>query len=247
MAILVNDRGITQDEFQAESNRFQAAQVALGNSITPEEASSSVLEELTNQLLLEQGAEAAGFTVEEAMLQARIDTLVTKIGGIQALTDWEAQHGYSDESFRLSLRRMIAAAWMRDQVIASVPNTAEQVHVQQILLYDRNKAQKVLDELNSGSDFVSLAAIYDPVTKGELGWFPRHYLPNIQIEEAAFALQPGQTSSIIETQAGFSILLVLEKEPDHILSPDALLTLQTVALEKWLKDKRQASTIQLAP
>ena len=92
-----------------------------------------------------------------------------------------------------------------------------------------------------------MAEKYDPVTNGELGWFPRNYLPDGQIEEAAFALQPGQYSNVIETQAGFSILMVLAREPDHILSPDALLTLQTLALENWLMEKLQESDIILTP
>jgi peptidyl-prolyl cis-trans isomerase C len=247
MAILVNDSGISQQEFQEELARFQAAQAALGNTFSVEAATQRVLADLTDQLLLEQGAEAAGFSVDEAMLQVRLDSLVAQIGGIQVLTNWQEQHGYTDESLMRSLRRMMAVAWMRDQIISVVPRTTEQVHVQQILLYNLDRAQQVLDELNAGSDFATLAANYDPVTKGELGWFPRNYLPDVQIEEAAFALQPGQFSNIIETQAGFSILMVLAREPDHILSPDALLTLQTLALENWLKDKRQQSNITLAP
>ncbi|MFH2040830.1 MAG: peptidylprolyl isomerase, partial [Chloroflexota bacterium] len=177
----------------------------------------------------------------------RIDKLVAQIGGMQALTDWEAEHGYTDESLRQSLRRQIAAAWMRDQIISKVSTTAEQVHVQQILLYHSDTIQVVWNELNAGADFFTLAAKYDPITKGELGWFPRNYLPDVEIEEAAFSLQPGQYSNVIETQAGFSILMVLEREPDHILSPDALLTMQTLALENWLIEKRQNSDITLTP
>jgi parvulin-like peptidyl-prolyl isomerase len=247
MAIQVNGSGITQAEFEGELARFQAAQTTLGNSVPQEEATRRVQDELINQLLLEQGAREAGYTVDDALLQARIDSLTTRIGGVQALTTWEEQNGYTDESMRQTLRRQMAAAWMRDKIISAVPNTAEQVHVQQILLYSAEKAQTIWNELNSGSDFASLAAEIDPVTKGELGWFPRHYLPDVQIEEAAFALQPGQYSPVIETIAGYSILMLLAKEPDHLLSPDALLTLQTLALENWLKDRRRNSTITLTP
>ncbi|HCM96251.1 MAG: hypothetical protein A2X25_14880 [Chloroflexi bacterium GWB2_49_20] len=247
MAILINGSGITQAEFEAELTRFQSAQSALGNTISLEEATQWVADDLTNQMLLEQGAQSAGFTVDDVMLQTRIDNLVAQLGSVQALTTWQEGHGYTDESLRQSLRRQIAAAWMRDQIISAVPSTSEQVHVQQILLYNSDKAQAAWNELNAGADFATLAAEYDPVTKGELGWFPRNYLPDVEIEEAAFALQPGQYSNVIETLAGYSILMVLEREPDHILSPDALLTLQTLALENWLEDKRQNSTIKLTP
>lgn len=247
MAILVNGNGITQVEFEAELARFQSAQNELGNSITLEEATRRVQDDLVGQILLEQGAKEGGFLLDDATLQTRIVSLVAKIGGMDILTSWEEKNGYTDTSLRQALRRQIAAAWMRDQIITAVPKTAEQVHVQQILFYTSEKAQAVWNELNSGSDFATLAAKYDPVTKGELGWFPRNYLPDVQVEEAAFALQPGQYSNVVQTVAGYSILMVVAREPNHILSPDALLTLQTVALENWLKDKRQKSTITLAP
>lgn len=247
MAVRINEDGISQAEFEAELSRFQTAQTALGNTIPLEEASQRVLDDLIHQVLLEQGARSAGFVVDDSMLQTRIDNLVAQIGGMQALADWEAGHGYTDESLRQALRRQIAAAWMRDQIVASVGTTAEQVHAQQILLYNSDSIQTAWTELNSGADFATLAAKYDPVTKGELGWFPRNYLPDVQIEEAAFSLEPGQYSNVIETPAGYSILMVLAKESDHILSPDALLTLQTAALENWLVEKRQSSNIRLAP
>lgn len=247
MAILINDSGITLAEFEAELGRYQAAQSALGNTVALEQATQLVMDDLTNLVLLEQGAESAGYVVDDALLQTRIDNLAAQIGGMQALTDWEAGHGYTDESLRQSLRRQIAAAWMRDQIISDVSSTAEQVHVQQILLYNSDTIQAIWNELNSGADFATLAAEYDPVTKGELGWFPRNYLPDAQIEEAAFSLQPGEYSNVIETQAGYSILMVLARDPDHILSPDALLTLQTAAIENWLLEKRQSSNIRLVP
>lgn len=247
LAATVNGEGITAAEFEAELARFQSAQTALGNNVSLEEATQRVMGDLINQLLLAQGAQAEGFGVEDAMLQNRIARLSEQAGGADKLAAWEAQHGFTDESFRLALGRQIAAAWMRDKIIAGVPNTAEQVHVRQILFYNADTAQKVLDQLKSGADFNTLAAQYDPATQGELGWFPRGYLLQPQIEAAAFALQPGQTSDVIQTTLGYHILMLLERDPNRMLSPDARLTLQNQALENWLQEQRAKSTITLAP
>ena len=247
MAVTVNGEGISKTEFDAEVSRFMAAQTELGNTIPADQANQQILDELIDQFLLKQGAEAAGFTVDDVLLQERIDSLVTQLGNQDALTTWEQNHGYSDESFRVSLRRQIAAAWMRDYIIAQVPTIADQVHVQQILAYTQEAAQNAWDQLNAGADFDTLAYEFDPITKGELGWFPRNYLPDIQIEEAAFALQPGEYSQVIETIAGYSILKLIEKDGEHLLSPDALLTLQTRAIQDWLENKRASSDIVIAP
>ncbi len=247
MAALVNGEGIPVAEFEAELARYRAAQSALGREVTLEQASQAVLDDLINQTLLAQAAYAAGFSVDEADLQARISALETQIGGAEKLRAWQTAHGYTPETFQAALKRSLAAAWTRDQIAASVPEAVEQVHVRQILVYSEEKALEIQSQLEAGQDFDELAALYDPLTRGDLGWFPRGYLFEPEIEKAAFALEPGQVSGIIATQVGFHILKVLERDPQHRLSPDARLALQDLALQEWLKKQREQSTIVLAP
>lgn len=247
MAVVVNGEGITVAEFEAEVQRYLAAQQALGIENDKDRAAQFVLDDLIAQLLLAQGAAAAGYTVDDATLQERIDTLIAQIGGEQVLLDWQTAHGYTDEGFRITLRRQMAVAWMRDTIANAVPAVAEQVHAKQILLYNADSAQLVWDQLESGADFETLAAQYDPLTKGELGWFPQGYLLDAGIDEAVFALPPGQYSEILQSDAGYHIILVMEREADHPLSPDARLSLQWLALEDWLEQQQAQSTIVVTP
>lgn len=247
LALSVNGEGITAAEFNAELARYQQAQAALGNAANLEADTKAVQDEFIDTLLLAQGAAAKGVRVEDAVLQSRIDNLAAQVGGQQALTAWETAHGYTDETFRSDLRRQMAAASMRDQLAASVPATAEQVHVKQILLYNADAAQQALGYLKAGWNFNDLAAQYDPVTKGELGWFPRRYLSDPAIETAAFALQAGQYSDIIQTAAGYDILYLVARDPARSLSPDALLTLQEHAVQDWLTQERNKGTILFTP
>jgi peptidyl-prolyl cis-trans isomerase C len=136
---------------------------------------------------------------------------------------------------------------MRDKIISNVPSTAEQVHVQQILLYNQDTAQNFLAQLNGGADFNELAFKADPLTRGELGWVPRGYLLNLQIEEAAFNLGVDQFSDVIATNVGFHIVRVLARDPNRPLSPDALLALQELALRKWVAEQRSQANVVLAP
>jgi parvulin-like peptidyl-prolyl isomerase len=234
-------------EFNAELARYQKAQTDLGNTVGLDAATQIVLNDMIDATLLAQGAAYGGYTVDDAALQARIDRLAAQVGGAAALSDWEAAHGYTDADFRSALRRQVAAAWMRNQIIATIPSTAEQVHVKQILLYNSEEAQSVLDQLQGGADFESLAAQYDPVAHGELGWFPRGYLAETALEQAAFALQPGQFSGIVETGAGYHLLYVVERDPARPLAPDAMLSLQENAVKDWLTQRRNESTILFAP
>jgi peptidyl-prolyl cis-trans isomerase C len=243
-AAVVNGEYITLVEFEAELGRYQAAQAALGRTASDEESRKAVLDDLIAQVLLAQAARAENFTITESDLQSRLDGLASQSGGAEALVNWEADHGYTEDSFRAALKQSAEAAWMRDKIIANVPVTADQVHIQQILTYNEVDARQVLEQLKGGADFAKLAALYDPVTRGELGWVPRGYLLDAAVDEAAFNLAVGAYSDVIATPAGFHIIMVLERG-EHTLSPDALLTLQELALVDWVRQQREKSEITI--
>jgi peptidyl-prolyl cis-trans isomerase C len=249
LAAIVNGEYITQAEFEAELERFHAAQRALGRTVSDQEAEKTVLDDLVARVLLAQGAREGGFDLTESALQSRVQDLADEIGGDAALSEWISEHGYTEESFHLALKRSVEAAWMRDKIVADVPLTAEQVHIQQILSYNEEDALQVLELLKGGADFDELAGspFYDPTTRGELGWVPRGYLLDENIEAAAFSLEVGEFSDVIATPAGFHIIKVLERDPQYPLSPDALLSLQEKALQDWLEQKREQSDVDLDP
>lgn len=245
-AAVVNGEYILTAEYEAELARFKAAQSALGLTFAEEDAAKTVLEDMIAQLLLSQAAREENFAVTESDLQSRIDALATQLGSAEALTQWQSAHGYDDASFRIALKRSIESAWMRDKIIAGVPVSMEQIHLRQILTYNEADAQTAAQDLNAGIDFDELAAKYDPVTNGELGWVPKGYLLDAAADEAVFALQAGEVSGIIPTEAGFHIFKAVERA-GHALSPDALLAMQERALMDWIAAQRGASEIVIAP
>jgi len=247
MALTVNREGVTYVEFDAEVARYTAAQTALGKSISSADATSAVIQDYIAQLLLAQAARANGFSLDNAALQARIDSLAMQIGGAEALSKWQSERGYTEQAFRSALKRSAESAWMRDKIISNVSSTAEQVHVQQILLYNLGTAQSFVTQLNGGADFDELALRADPLTRGDLGWVPRGYLLNRQIEEIAFGLEVGQYSDVVTTDVGFHIVKVLARDPNRALSPDALLALQELALKNWVDGQKQSADVVLAP
>ena len=247
MALTVNGEGITVVDFDAEVARYIAAQDALDKPVSSTDATSVVIEDLIAQLLLAQGARANGFMLDDTALQSRVDSLARQIGGMDVLSKWQAEHGYTEQAFRSALKRGAESAWMRDKIVTALPSTVEQVHVQQILLYNEGTAQSFLAQLNGGADFDELALEADPLTRGDLGWVPRGYLLDAKFEEIAFALAMGEHSDVITTDVGFHILRVLERDMGRPLSPDATLALQEIALKKWIEAQRQQADVVLAP
>lgn len=242
MAAVVNGEGIPQSFYEGELTRFQNAGgvVADGSS-----ASQTVIQDLIDQVLLAQGAAAAGFTVDDTALSDHINQISQKLGTQAKLDNWIASQGYTQDDFRYAMRLSMSAAWMRDKIAADVPSAAEQVHVKQIFFTDKAEADSILAQVRSGADFATMAEQYDPVTRGDIGWFPRGYLTQPQVEEAAFSLQVGAISEVISSDIGFHILQLVETDPQHALSPDALATLQHAAIRAWLEDQKNSGQIEI--
>jgi peptidyl-prolyl cis-trans isomerase D len=108
-----------------------------------------------------------------------------------------------------------------------VPN---RVHAEHILLFTKGKtdaevaeikkkAEDVLKQVKKGGNFEDLAKKYseDPGSKdkgGDLGWIiEKQTVP--EFEKAAFSLNKGQVSDLVQTVYGFHIIKVLDKETAH--------------------------------
>ncbi len=84
----------------------------------------------------------------------------------------------------------------------------------------KKKAEAILDSIKHGADFAAMAKKYseDPgsaANGGDLGWVSKGvFYP--EFEAAAFALQPGQLSDVIETPVGFHIIQLIDKRGEKI-------------------------------
>jgi peptidyl-prolyl cis-trans isomerase D len=83
----------------------------------------------------------------------------------------------------------------------------------------RTQAADVLAKAKGGADFAELAKQYSQDSTasngGDLGRFG-HGVMTPAFESAAFALQPGQISDVVETPFGFHIIKLEEKFPEHV-------------------------------
>ncbi len=240
-AAIVNGERIPLAFFESEVQRYLIAQEASGQMIEDDAAAREVvLNDLIDQVLLAQGARAAGITITDAEVQTRLDELASEVD----LAAWMAEWGYSDVELFDSLKLQMEAASQRDRIAAEIPDMVEQVELRQVFAYTEEGANSARVSLNSGRDFEEVALVYDPVTGGYLGWVPRGYLLIPAVETAAFDLQVGEHSEIIESEIGFHIVMVLDRA-ERALSQDAKLTLQRKALQDWVADQRGIATIEV--
>jgi parvulin-like peptidyl-prolyl isomerase len=199
-----------------------------------------VLNDLIDQVLFAQAARDAGANFSDADVQSRLDALSEKID----LDAWMAEWGYIHEELLESLRLQMLAAYQRDVIIGSVPETVEQVELRQVFAFTEAGANRALVSLNSGTAFEDLAFEFSPDTGGYLGWVPRGYLLFPVVEEAAFNQPVGTYTEIIESEIGYHIVLVIDRE-ERPLTSDARLTLERQAVHSWLEERRAESAIEV--
>jgi peptidyl-prolyl cis-trans isomerase C len=114
----------------------------------------------------------------------------------------------------------------------------------------RAKAEDVLKKVKAKEDFAALAKANsdDPGSKdkgGDLGFSPKgQFVP--EFEKAAWALKPGETSGIVETQFGFHIIKVQELKPERVVPFDEVKeNLKGFLKQKALTDKIRSTMEEL--
>jgi parvulin-like peptidyl-prolyl isomerase len=149
---------------------------------------------------------------------------------------------------RLVVRPALAREKITDQLEADIPARAEQVHAAHILVATEDAAKAALDRVNGGEDFGDVAREISTDTGtagsgGDLGWFPRGVMVE-PFTEAAFSLQPGEISAPVQSEFGWHIIKVIEREDDRPVTLSTLQSLKGQAFDKWLQEQRDAADVE---
>jgi hypothetical protein len=240
LAMKVNGIQYPLDEFKNDWLRF----LMVFTELAPEEAFNTLTTDLTEQLILQNAAMENGFNLSEGDLDQRIDTLINQVGGEQQFNQWLSNNYYTDTSFRRALYREVAVAYQKEIILDQIPDELEQVELSQILVYDEGTAKQILQAIAEGTDFFWLAEQYHPATIGYIGWNPRGaMLPN-NVENTAFSMEVGTSSEVIQTDYGYHILYLNQREM-HQLSPENLQILQEKALLNWMEIEKESAVIEI--
>ena len=121
----------------------------------------------------------------------------------------------------------------------------------------KSEIQTILEKARGGEDFAELAREYSQGPSaprgGDLGYFARGEMVK-PFEDAAFSLEKGQISEVVETQFGYHIILSVDRKPETQLRLEeiseeirSILNEKEVdtALKKWLVPVREKATIEI--
>ncbi len=256
LAALVNGQSIYLSEYERELGQYEASLLSRGVDPSSPEGQESlvqardwILNVMTEQVLTEQAATEAGIIVSDAEVDAYMQEMVAENGGEEAFRAKLAEWGETYEDAWREVRAQLIGMAMMQRVIEDVPTVAEQVHARHILVDTSQEAERILTQLQAGADFAVLARAYSQDTStresgGDLIFFPRGILVAPEVEEAAFALQPGQFSGVVTSALGYHIVQVVERDPARPVKPEDLRLLQDRAVQEWVEELWAQAVVQ---
>ncbi|WP_420641736.1 peptidylprolyl isomerase [Candidatus Leptofilum sp.] len=255
LAARVNSEPLPLAVFEAELVRYEQAVAELGSVAEDDSYKTEVLNALIEQLLIRQAAAAQGVVITDEMVNQAMDALQNRAGSAENFAAWLEANQYTEEEIRNEAAYGLILEQMVTAVTADVPLAVEQVHARYLQVDDLNLANTLLAQLQSGSEFASLAQIHslDRVTGengGDLGFFATGTLLVPEVEAAAFALtEPGSVSPVItavnaEGTPIYYLVQLIERDPQRLLDAGARAVLLQEAFETWLDGLWQAATIE---
>jgi peptidyl-prolyl cis-trans isomerase C len=157
-------------------------------------------------------------------------------------------HLSQEDYERLVAAPALARQKVGDALAASVGQSAPQARAAHILLPTREAAESARARVTEGGgDFATVARELSTdestaANGGELGWFTREEMV-APFAEAAFAMELGSISEPVETEFGWHVIQVEERDPDRPLTDSQINRLQQAAEEPWLAEQRAKLTV----
>lgn len=255
LAAIVNGQCIYLADYERRLAQYEQSLLPQGAEASSPEVQETladlgrrVLEDMIDNVLIQQRGDILGVTVSEAEVEAQIEADIAAGGGQAAFDEWLQATGQTRQDYKDALREAMLAQRMFEFVTADVQDVAEQVHVRHIQVDSEQAAQEIVALLREGADFAALARerSQDPATSengGDLGWFPRGWVTP-ELEAAAFALQPGGISDVVQFGGAYHIIQVVEREAARALTAEMQVDLRVAIFERWLAEQRAAAVIE---
>ena len=195
------------------------------------------------------------FTEEDILRDLRRGTMIDKFlqekfYQVAQVTDEEIKTFYDENQQMFQQEESVRASHI---LIKFDENPTEEEKKEAL-----KQIQAVKERADKGEDFAALAGEFsdDPSAQtnaGDLGYFAKGQMVP-QFEEAAFGMEPGKISGVVETQFGYHIIKVVDKKPASVapladVSPRIKQYVTNekarTELEKYLSDQKKTAKIEI--
>ncbi len=231
-----------------------------------EDVRDKVLENLINLELLAQESQKQNIQIEAPAVEQQFNAFRSRFQNDAEFEKVLSEMAFTEDEIRAKIRETLAVRKLISlkveeglsvsdeelrsfyQENRSVFQQPEKVRARHILVKvdpetDKEKARKTIDaaraRLVKGEDFAAVAREVSEGPSapegGDLGFFGRGQMV-APFEEAAFSLETGEISPVVETRFGYHVVQVTDHEPEKILAYDEVKgRLEEVLLREKIK------------
>jgi peptidyl-prolyl cis-trans isomerase C len=235
--VTVNAKPITKAMY---SIYFQDRMRTMPNAQNTPETQMSILNELTNVMLVAQDAENKQLNEREDVAAA-LALLRVKLLAQTAIQDYAKENPPSEAD--------IQKVYDTDYAGKTTP----EFKARHILVKEQDQAKSLISQLNDGADFAALASEHStgPTGKngGDLGWFDGEQMVK-PFTDAVKSLETGKyTEAPVQTQFGWHVILLEETRESPAPSleqvkPTISKSLQQQSLAQYMQELRSKSQLQ---
>ncbi len=248
MAATVNGTDIAVSE-------VEAAVFDSEGGLTPEQM-AQYLGLLVQWTAVSQRAEADfGLVPQEADIDARVQSLVTQLGGGASLEQFLESQGISEEGLRHFASTLVISEELRDlvsyqevseveaqQALESDPASWTEVCASHILVPTEGEAVEALDLIQGGDEFGAVARQFSldttsAVSGGDLGCGPASSYVQ-EFANATLTAGLGEVVGPLETVFGFHLVTVRDRTVSSVAEVREVLTEEAAqnAVNDWIMD-----------
>ena len=282
MKLIINGQEIPQAFFEQRLQEiYPEVQQRLGDkspAIIELSARDEARERVIEEALIEQEIDRVNPPADEALVQQELKKMLKKQETKRQLKQAGRNREIVINNMRKQLYRRLQAYEIMEAAMHQDPasdedveefynknlnhfKTLEQIHASHILIRDksdigREKLDAVIQALDSGRDFEELAREFSEDTSseqgGDLGWLPRGQTV-AKFEKVAFSLELDEISDPFETQFGWHIVRLHERQDartqslEEVSEQIAMMLLRERRNESYrlfLQDLKEKATIE---
>jgi len=261
----VNNTGISyqqwQNAFSSFISRYDNQTLSNMTDQTLASIKNSVTEQLINSILLYQYAQGKNIEIPENDINEEIEAVKNNFDSEAEFNEALKRNNLTLNQLKDDIKRQLMIGKAIEREYEEIEITEEEIStyyeenkeiffepekrkIRHILVEDKEEAQKILNQLNDGMvDFENLAREKSicPSSEqgGDLGYIRRGQMVQ-EFETAAFSLEIGEMSDIVETEYGYHIIKCEDITEEHQPSLEEA----REDIENVLKSQKQNAAIE---
>ncbi|MFA5527486.1 MAG: peptidylprolyl isomerase [Peptostreptococcales bacterium] len=201
---------------------------------TDKEAKSGILKEIVDMEIITQYMKKNGIEIDEET-QTQYEAYIEQIRADENATQYMEDNGIEEQTLQELFYSQYYMMKLSEEITEAIGDLdlatekyyeehqeeylVDEVKASHILVTKEEEAKEILAKIEAGEDFAELAKEHSidgsAANGGDLGYFVQEKMV-VPFGLAAFALEPGETSDIVQSQFGYHIIKSFDKRTRQI-------------------------------